>query len=143
MVGYVGQSVRIEFQRTSGFVGFDDIRVEALLPGYNTDGDVSRIVENNGNAYTRLSANTLNSRGVITTAAFLVGNDAQRLTLSMIGLSATTTNQYRIQVLHGPGYSETKSFSDSIGNSWQELSYEITEWQGQWVKLRIESRLTG
>lgn len=116
-----------------GTLGIDDLRTEVILPDYQITKDVTR-EEDSGNAYARLPGNS-----TITSAAFSIGTGVQQLALSLTGLT-TKSDQYQIKLLSDPSFStSTLLGSGTVSDSWQQLAYNVSTWQGQVVKLQISS----
>ncbi|MEZ4617249.1 MAG: hypothetical protein R2867_17300 [Caldilineaceae bacterium] len=131
---YAGQSVKIEFLRSSGTIGIDNSQQAVLFPNYTATGSLARIVEAGGNGYARLG-----SSGTLTSAPFTIGSSVQQLSLSLSGLT-TRSDQYRVELLSDPNYSTATQLGlGTVSDSWQQFAYNVSAWQGQAVKLRIAS----
>ncbi len=132
---YVGQSVKIEFQRSgNGNIGVDAVAMDVALPEYTTSGLIGRLVAGDGNAYARLGRS-----GVMTSAPFTIGVGVQQMTLLLTGLT-NYSDQYRVELLSDPSFGTvTQLGSGTVSDSWQQFAYNVSAWQGQAVKLRISS----
>jgi RHS repeat-associated protein len=124
-----GQSIKIQFARSSGTIGIDRVRKLVLFPGYETAGNVARIMDG-GDGYASIA-------DLLTSAPFTVDPTAQHVTLSLRGLSQFNDQAY-VKVLSGAGYGTVTTFTPSLTDAWATYRFNFAAFAGQSIKLQID-----
>jgi RHS repeat-associated protein len=131
LAAYRGESIKIRFQPYIGQTfGINDVRVEQVFPGYEVSGDFERLVEGSDH-YAKLS-------GSLTSDAFTIDPAAQFATVELKAFYANS--QYSIDLALGPNFTTWSAVSSGFApGSWQAVSFNVTAYAGQQVKVRVRA----
>lgn len=131
---YRGQSVKFRLTRAGGTVGVDEVQAGIAYAGFAMGGLTSRRTDG-ANAYVRLDD------GNVTTEAFAVDAAAQFATMRLRAETGGTT-QFIAYVLSGSGYAtSTLVASGSLTTAWETRHFNLKDWQGQSIKLKVREWL--
>jgi RHS repeat-associated protein len=130
---YRGQAIKVKFSWYGGTVGLDNVKVQQVFPGYDVSGQFARRQTTGGDTYA-----DLRDGGVLITPAFTVDAETQSATVDLQKVGGLTP-QYQIAVAPGPSFATfTSVASGTAPTAWQPISFSISAWRGQQVKVRVK-----
>jgi RHS repeat-associated protein len=125
--GYRTQSIKLKFKARFAAVGIDAVKIQQLFPNYDSSGSLERATSGSDH-YAKLN-------GWLITDAFTIDETAQFASVELQG--QVGTSQYNVAVATAPYSSWTTLSSGVAPTSWQAVSFNVSAYAGQQVKVRV------
>lgn len=136
IAAYAGQQVKVRVKSTYNWVHFDDVFASqtADIPGWTPAGTTTRITEG--------SNHYVSTNGWLRSAATVLPADVQNVSFRL--RSAATSSAVHVELLTGQDFSTVIELDYLlVSSTWTTLSYGLSPYAGQTVKLRLRAHTTG
>jgi hypothetical protein len=125
--GYRTQSIKLKFKAKFAAVGVDAVKIQQLFPNYDSSGSLERAASGSDH-YAKLN-------GWLVTDPFTIDQTAQFSSVELQGQVANS--QYNVAIATAP-YSTWTTLSSGVApTSWQAVSFNVSAYAGQQVKVRV------